>query len=118
MGGSVRRPDFVELKTFLVVAWTGSLARAGEELLVSKAVAKRISAFEALVDCRLLERGPRGVTLTDAGRQLVPRVEQMLAEADLALEMIAGRRGPRDSLWIAGARSLTGARGLDGADFG
>ena len=109
--GSIRRPDFAELETFLAAARTGSLAQAGEELRVSKtAVAKRISALEALVDCRLLERGSRGVALTDAGRQFVPLVEQMLAEADRALEAIDGRRGRRDRLRIAGARSLTGAR--------
>ncbi len=107
----VRRPDFAELETFLVAARTGSLARAGEELLVSKtAVAKRISGLEALLGCRLLARGPRGVTLTDAGRQFVPRVEQVLAEADRAFETIDARRVADDSLRIAGARSLTGAR--------
>jgi PAS domain S-box-containing protein len=111
MAGSVRRPDFVELETFLAAARAGSLTQAGEELLVSKtAVAKRISALEALVGCLLLERGPRGVRLTDAGRQFVPHVEQVLAEADRALEAIDGRHGRRDSLRIAGARSLTGAR--------
>lgn len=94
-----------------MAARTGSLAQAGGELGVTKtAVAKRITALEALLGCRLLARGPRGVTLTDAGRQFVPRVEQLLAEADRAFETIHGRRGARDSLRIAGARLLTGAR--------
>ncbi len=109
--GSVRRPDFAELETFLVAARAGSLAQAGEELRITKtAVAKRISALEALLGCSLLARSPRGVTLTDAGRQLVPRVEQVLADADHAFGTIDARRGARDRLRIAGARSLTGAR--------
>ena len=108
---SIRRPDFAELETFLTAARTGSLAQAGVELRVSKtAVAKRIGALEALLDCRLLERSSRGVALTDAGRQFVPAVEQMLADADRALETIDRRRGTRDRLRIAGAMSLTGAR--------
>ncbi len=106
--GSVRRPAFAELETFLAAARTGSLAQAGAVLHVTKtAVAKRISVLEAMVGCRLLARGPPGVTLTDAGRRFVPRVEQVLAEADRALEAIDGRRGGGDSLRIAGARSLT-----------
>ncbi len=94
-----------------MAARTGSLTQAGEQLRVTKtAVEKRIGALEALLGCRLLDRGPRGVTLTDAGRQFVPRVEQLLAEADRVLETIDARRGAGDSLRIAGARSLTGAR--------
>ena len=109
----MRHPDFVELETFLVAARTGSLTQASEELLISKtAVAKRISALEALVDCRLFERGSRGVRLTDAGRQFVPQVEQVLAEAERALATIDRRRGARDVLRIAGARSLTGAQAV------
>ena len=78
--GSIRRPEFTELETFLAAARTGSLAAAGEDLRISKtAVAKRISALEALLGCRLLARGPRGVALTDAGRGFVPQAEQLLA---------------------------------------
>ena len=91
MAGPVGRPDYVVLETFLVAARTGSLTQAGEQLLVSRTtVAKRIAALEALVGCRLLERGPRGVILTDAGRRFAPPAELLLADVDRASEPVAG----------------------------
>jgi DNA-binding transcriptional LysR family regulator len=96
-----------------VAARTGSLAQAGEELRVSKtAVAKRISTLEALLDCRLLERGSHGVRLTDAGRQFLPRVEQVLAEAEglamgvCCVQEVKARGGQFDE----GARQLSASR--------
>ena len=85
-----RRPELVELETFLVAARAGSLARTGEELLISKtAVAKRIASLESILGVRLLERTARGVWLTDPGRRLVPEVEQLLADTDRTLRAAA-----------------------------
>ncbi len=90
MAGPVRRPDFAVLETFLAAARIGSLAQTGEELLVSRtAVAKRIAGLEAKVGFQLLERGPRGVMLTDAGRRFVPRAKLLLAEMDPAGQLFA-----------------------------
>lgn len=107
----IRRPDLAELETFLLAARHGSFARAAAELVISKtAVAKRIGALETLVGRAVFDRGPRGVTLTDEGRRLVPRAERLLAEADRVLERVGELRRGDDPLRIAGARGVVGAR--------
>src|SRR3569832_1299032 len=68
-----------QLRAFLVVAQTGSFSRAAEELhLTQPAVSKRIAQLEAELDIRLLDRIGRQVSLTEAGRALLPRAQRFL----------------------------------------
>lgn len=77
-----RLPETLELLTFLVAADEQSLARAGRRLHVSAAaVAKRLDNLEAVLGCRLLHRGPRGVQLTEDGRRAYGRAERLVADA-------------------------------------
>src|SRR5439155_9806036 len=62
------------------------------------AVSQQIAALEAQTDMKLLERHPRGVSLTAAGQTLVRHAEGILASldaAEAALSAIAGLRGGR-----------------------
>ena len=64
-------PDLNELRSFFVAANLGSLGRAAVRLHVSQpSLPKRLASLEAKVGARLLERSPRGVMLTTAGRRL------------------------------------------------
>ena len=106
-----RRPEFAELETFLAAARTGSVVQAGAQLGISKtAAAKRLASLEALVGDRLLDRSPRGVTLTEAGRQVLPEVEQLLSEADQIFERLGKLRRGEDPLRVSGLRALVGDR--------
>jgi PAS domain S-box-containing protein len=106
----VRRPQLDELETFLLAAKHASLTKAAQELRLSKtAASKRLRALEALVGRRLLDRGPRGVTLTEDGRRLVPRVEELLRESDRVFGLVSGLRQGYDPDRISGLRSLSGA---------
>ncbi|MYM62734.1 LysR family transcriptional regulator [Pseudomaricurvus sp. HS19] len=91
--------DTQHLKAFLTVARSGSFTTAAQQLyLTQPAISKRIAALEELLDCRLFDRFGRSVTLTEAGKALLPRAEQILqsvADTELALANLAGEvRGP------------------------
>jgi DNA-binding transcriptional LysR family regulator len=75
--------DTQSLQAFLSVADTGSFSRAAEQLhLTQPAVSKRIATLEGMINARLFDRIGRRVTLTEAGRLLLPRARQILVMVD------------------------------------
>ncbi len=75
------------LKTFRLVAQTGSFAAAAERAaLTQAAVSLQMRGLEDAVGQHLFDRRGRQVTLTRQGRELFPRVEQILA---LTMELTA-----------------------------
>ena len=71
MPGLSRTPEVTELRSFCAAADLGSIGRAAIRLNVSQpALTKRLQALEQLAGVPLLERSPRGVTLTPEGRHL------------------------------------------------
>jgi DNA-binding transcriptional LysR family regulator len=77
------RHDLVSLKLFVAVAECGNLTRAAErEHLAVSAISKRVAELENLVGVPLLQRNPRGVSLTPAGQSLLHHARQMLALVD------------------------------------
>lgn len=72
-----------DLRTFLAVAEEGSFSVAAERLhLTQPAVSKRLAGLEQQLGVRLLDRIGRRVELTEAGRMLGPRAQQMIREAE------------------------------------
>ncbi|RLT98622.1 LysR family transcriptional regulator [Ketobacter sp.] len=75
--------DLAELNAFMAVAETGSFSQAAEHLhLTQPAVSKRISQLESSLDCQLFDRIGRQVSLTEAGRDLLPRASRILLEVE------------------------------------
>lgn len=91
--------DVRRLRVLKEVAARGSFSAAAETLdYTQSAVSQQIAALEREAGTRLLERGSRGVRLTDAGRALVAHAEVILsrlADAEAELDAIAGLRGGR-----------------------
>jgi DNA-binding transcriptional LysR family regulator len=89
--------NVVRLRVLKEVAYRGSFSAAAEALSYTQsAVSQQIAALEAEAGVALLERHPRGVSLTAAGQTLVGHAEGILARleaADAALAAIAGLRG-------------------------
>ena len=81
------------------VATHGSFSAAADALAYTQsAVSQQIAALEREAGTQLVERGARGVKLTDAGRVLVEHTEVILArlnDAEAELEAIAGLKGGR-----------------------
>jgi len=77
--------DWAGLNAFVAVADHGGFSAAAEQLhLTQPAVSKRIALLEDSLGARLFDRLGRQVVLTEAGRLLLPRARQMLAEAEAA----------------------------------
>jgi DNA-binding transcriptional LysR family regulator len=80
------------------VARSGGITRAAEELnTVQSNVTQRIKALEAEIGTALFERHSRGMTLTGAGRRLLPYAQRMAAlsrEAMLAARDDGEPKGP------------------------
>ncbi|MCB1671233.1 MAG: LysR family transcriptional regulator [Gammaproteobacteria bacterium] len=71
--------DTQNLKAFLAVAESGSFSSAAEQLhLTQPAVSKRISLLEQQLEAPLFDRIGRHVTLTEAGRTLLPLATEIL----------------------------------------
>ncbi len=87
------------LKVLKEVAYRGSFSAAAEALSYSQsAVSQQIAALERETGMALVERHPRGVSLTAAGQSLVGHAEGILARLEVAqasLAAIAGLRGGR-----------------------
>jgi DNA-binding transcriptional LysR family regulator len=91
--------NVARLRVLKEVAYRGSISAAAEELSYTQsAISQQIATLEGEVGMALLERHPRGVTLTAAGQMLVGHAEGILASleaAEAALSEIAGLRGGR-----------------------
>jgi len=82
--------DWAGLNAFVAVVERGGFSAAAEYLhLTQPAVSKRIAQLEESLDVRLFDRLGRQVLLTEAGRLLLPRARQMLAEAEAARRALA-----------------------------
>ncbi|VVE09474.1 LysR substrate-binding domain-containing protein [Pandoraea anhela] len=99
------------LKTFRLVAQTGSFAAAAERAaLTQAAVSLQMRGLEDAVGQRLFDRRARQITLTRQGRDLFPRVEQILAlTAELTATPIDAMQGP---VTIGAVVSVIGALSL------
>ena len=75
--------DFANLNAFIAIAEYGSFSGAGERLhLTQPAISKRIASLEQQLNVRLFDRLGREVSLTEAGRALLPRAYQILNVLD------------------------------------
>jgi len=90
--------ELSDLLTFSAVARNGGITRAAEELkTVQSNVTQRVKALEAEMGVALFERHSRGMTLTGAGRRLLPYAQRMAAlsrEAMLAARDDGEPKGP------------------------
>jgi len=91
--------DVRRMKVLREVAARGSFSAAAESLsFTQSAISQQVAALERETGATLLERGARGVRLTDAGRALVRHADAILARLDDAeeeLAALAGLRGGR-----------------------
>ena len=92
-----------EMSVFSRVVAAGSLSSAARELGLSPAmVSRRLTALEARLGVRLLNRTTRTLRLTDEGANYYDTCSRLLAEIDEAEAAVsAGRIEPRGALKVA-----------------
>ncbi|GAB2469771.1 LysR family transcriptional regulator [Xylanimonas ulmi] len=94
--------DLTRLRALAAVARTGSLTAAARELGVAQpSVSHHLARLEVEAGIPLLERAGRGVRLTEAGRLLADRAEEILgrvAGVRRELDALAGLRAGRARL--------------------
>ena len=102
--------ESTQLKIFAAVARYGSITRAAENLhTVQSNVTVHIRALEEELGVRLLHRHRRGVTLTQAGEQLLPYAMKTQGVLDEARQAVDGRDRTPMGLLRVGTLETTAA---------
>ena len=110
MPGLSRTPEVTELRSFCAAADLGSIGRAAIRLNVSQpALTKRLQALEQIAGVGLLERSPRGVTLTPAGRHLYAEARRLIEQAEIVEGLLAGLGRASGPVRIAASHSASEA---------
>ena len=72
--------DLRQLRHFVALAEHGHFARAAEAVHLSQpALSRSIQALESSLDCRLLDRHSRGISLTTHGQLVLEHAQRLLA---------------------------------------
>src|SRR5258708_2336112 len=100
-----------DLLTFSTVARLGGITRAAEELnTVQSNVTQRVKALEAEIGTALFERHSRGMTLTGAGRRLLPYAQRMAALTREAVLVARDDGEPKGPLSIGSMETTAAVR--------
>ena len=86
--------DTQNLKAFLLVAESGSFSLAAEQLhLTQPAVSKRVALLEGQLETGLFDRIGRNISLTEAGRALLPHARSVQRELEAAQQSVRDLSG-------------------------
>ncbi|HEV3075004.1 MAG TPA: LysR substrate-binding domain-containing protein [Thermoanaerobaculia bacterium] len=104
--------DWQELRVFEAVARTGGITRAAVELFtVQSNVTARVRQLERDLGVALFDRHSRGVSLTQAGRDLLPYAARMRTLLEEARRAVGGAAAvPRGPLRIGAMETTTAVR--------
>ena len=81
--------NFKHLRYFWMVARTGSIARAAEQLhLTPQSISGQLSEFAESLGVELFRRAGRNLELTDTGRRMLSYAEEIFSTGDELLEII------------------------------
>lgn len=85
--------NFKHLRYFWMVAKTGSIARAAEQLhLTPHSISGQLREFEASLGVELFRRVGRKLETTDAGRSIVSYAEEIFTVADELQKVLRGQQ--------------------------
>ncbi len=90
------RLNFKHLRYFWMVARTGSIARASEQLhLTPQSISGQLSEFETTLGVQLFRRVGRGLELTETGQRLLGYAEQIFSLGEELLDAINNNALPQ-----------------------
>lgn len=104
--------DFLGIQAFLAIVETGSFQLAAAQLNLSQtAISHRMRKLEESLGVRLVVRTTREVTLTDAGRALLPRARSAVRELASSCDTVR-KHGQHANDWLTIACLPTVAIGI------
>ena len=75
--------DILALQAFIAVARHESFSKASEHLFVTQpAISKRVAGLESELGTQLFNRIARQISLTEAGKQLLPKAQDLVDQAE------------------------------------
>lgn len=75
--------DISTLNAFIAVARHESFSKASEHLFITQpAISKRVAALEEELGAQLFNRIARRISLTEAGKQLLPKAQELVSQAE------------------------------------
>ena len=100
-----------QLEHFVAVAEEQSFTRAARRAnIVQSGLSMSIRTLERELGARLFVRGPKRITLTAAGRTLLPEAKKVLADVRRATDAVAETQGRvRGTLFVGSAPALPAA---------
>ena len=104
--------DDGKLRALLTAVDCGSFSKAAAHLgYTQSAMTHLVNKLEAEIGCTLLERDSQGIRLTDAGRQLLPYIQNVVCACDTLLQEAAEQSDPhKRTLRIGCFASIARAR--------
>ncbi len=103
--------ELSDLQTFAAVARAGGITRAAVELnTVQSNVTQRVKALETEIGTALFERHARGMTLTGAGKRLLPYAQKLAALSREALLAARDDGEPKGPLAIGSMETTAAVR--------
>ena len=92
------------LRYFVAVAEEGSFTRAAEQRLhtAQPSLSRQIRDLEDMLKVPLIDRGPRGMSLTPSGLVFLEHARLILAQADTAIEAARRAHAPARTRFVAG----------------
>lgn len=95
--------NFKHLRYFWMVAKTGSIARAADQLhLTPQSISGQLSEFAESLGTELFRRSGRNLELTDAGRRVLGYAERIFAIGDQLLDALHDHKANRISPFRVG----------------
>ena len=93
--------DFLGMQAFLSIADHGGFQQAATHLHLSQtAISHRMRKLEEGLGVKLIARTTREITLTDAGRSLLPKVRQAMRELQRSCDLLRNQ-GRDEQRWLA-----------------
>jgi DNA-binding transcriptional LysR family regulator len=91
--------DLNDVRTFVVVAQVGTLTAAGKELKCpASTLSRALTRLEKHLGILLVQRGPRGLVLTDAGREYLQSCRRAMQSLQQGRDVLEGHRSSPSGL--------------------
>src|SRR3984893_8851198 len=95
----MKNMDLNDVRTFVAVAQAGTLTAAAQELQLPPAtVSRALTRLERQLSVLLVRRSPRGLVLTDSGKEYLQSCRRALETLRQGSQLVEGRRSKPSGL--------------------